>query len=291
MNIVELARLRPVLGDGAMGTMLQEHGFKSGDCPEVWNLERPEVIIDIHKAYGEAGCDFVETNTFGANTIKLSRYNLANKLEEIVARAVDLARQAAGDSCLIAGSVGPTGVLLQPYGDYTRDEVGDAFRGTARAMEDAGVDFFLVETMSDVNEALLAVEAVKEASERPILATMAFSEGARGYRTMMGVSPQEAATSLTAAGVALVGTNCCAGVDEAVGILTDMVEATPLAVIAQPNAGLPALVSGKAVYPESPRAMAEGVSRLLTCGARIIGGCCGTTPAHIREMGSGLGKC
>jgi 5-methyltetrahydrofolate--homocysteine methyltransferase len=168
--------------------------------------------------------------------------------------------------------------------------MGDVFRQTAGAMEKAGLDFFLVETMSDVNEAALAIAAIKDVSSRPVVATMAFSTGAKGPRTMMGTTPEDAATGLAAAGADLIGTNCCSGIDEAVAIMTGMLEVTPIALIAQPNAGLPVFESGQTVYPETPEAMAAGAPKLLACGVRIIGGCCGTTPAHIEKMGSAIGK-
>jgi 5-methyltetrahydrofolate--homocysteine methyltransferase len=286
MDLLELVNSRPILGDGAMGSILQERGFKSGDCPEAWNLDRPEAILEIHQAYRDAGCDYVETNTFGASTIKLARYGLDAKVDEIVAAGVDLARRAAGDTCLVGASIGPTGALLEPYGDHTRDQLAEAFGRAATVLEREGVDFYLIETMSDLNEAALAIAAVKEVSKKPVAATMSFTKGAKGHRTMMGTSPQEAGIELIKAGADLVGTNCCSGPEAAAEIITEMAQSTPLAVIAQPNAGLPELKDGRASYPESPEAMAEGAGNLLACGARVIGGCCGTTPAHMASMGS-----
>lgn len=291
MDLFELVELRPVLGDGAMGTMLQQHGLDTGDCPEAWNIDRPSVVEEIHRAYSQAGCDFVETNTFGASTIKLGRYGLDGKIGPIIRGAIELARKGAGEACMIAGSVGPTGVLLEPYGDYSREQVEDAFRMTAQLMESAGIDFFIVETMIDINEALLAISAAKDVSSKPILATTVFSEGAKGYRTMMGISPQDAASALAEAGADFVGTNCCNGAEEALEIMSAMAEATPLAVVAQPNAGLPRIEDGKPVYPETPDDMAAGMERLLAGGMRIVGGCCGTTPTHIKAMGAMIGKC
>jgi 5-methyltetrahydrofolate--homocysteine methyltransferase len=281
---------RPVLGDGAMGSILLDSGLRMGDCPEAWNLEKPDVIAGVHTAYREAACDFIEANTFGASPIRLARYSLDSKTEDIIKAGIDLARGAAGTSCMVAGSVGPTGALLEPYGEITRDEMTGAFGRQARAMEEAGVDFFLVETMTDPNEAILAIGAIKEASSKPVVATMSFSKGAKGYRTMMGTSPQEAATAMTAAGADYVGTNCSTGPAEALEIMTEMRQVTPVALIAQPNAGLPAFESGVATYPESPETMAKGLAGLLASGVRIIGGCCGTTPAHMKEIASLMGK-
>jgi 5-methyltetrahydrofolate--homocysteine methyltransferase len=271
-----------------MGTMLQMHGLSSGECPEAWNLEKPEAVKATHQAYAGAGCDFVTTNTFGANPIKLSRHGLDSRIEDIIARGVELARDAAGAECMVAGSVGPTGGLLEPYGELPGSEVAAAFEVSARLLEKAGVDFFIVETMIDLNEALLAARAVRDASDRPLVSTMAFSKGARGIRTVMGTSPEQAAQGLEEAGANIIGTNCCSGMQEAAEIMTEIVAATGLPTIAQPNAGLPVPDGDRVIYPESPEAMAEGLAKLLEIGVRIVGGCCGTTPDHLARMGSVL---
>jgi 5-methyltetrahydrofolate--homocysteine methyltransferase len=290
VDILELVGQRHVLGDGGMGTMLQTHGLTSGDCPEAWNLEKPEAVKATHKAYVGAGCDFITTNTFGANPIKLSRHGLDSCIEEIIARGVGLAREAAEGACMVAGSVGPTGGLLEPYGELPGSEVAAAFEVSARLLENAGVDFFIVETMIDLNEALLAARAVRDASDRPMISTMAFTRGARGVRTVMGTSPEQAAQGLEEAGANIVGTNCCSGMEEAAEIMREIVKATGLPTIAQPNAGLPEPRGDKVVYPETPEAMAEGMKKLLGIGVRIVGGCCGTTPGHLARMGESLKK-
>jgi 5-methyltetrahydrofolate--homocysteine methyltransferase len=290
VDLLELVELRPVLGDGAMGTMLQLHGLSMGESPETWNLSRPDVVAATHRAYADAGCDFVTTNTFGANPIKLSRHGLEDKIEGIIACGVEIARKAAGDHCMVAGSVGPTGGLLEPYGELPAEEVAEAFRVAARLLEAAGVDFFIVETMTDLNEAVLAARAVREVSKRPLVATMAFTKGARGIRTVMGTSPEQAAAGLTEAGANVIGTNCCSGMEEAAEIMTEIAAATDLPTIAQPNAGLPVPEGDKVIYPETPEAMAAGLESLLAIGVNIIGGCCGTTPDHLARMGALLGR-
>ena len=198
-----------------MGTMLQMHGLTSGECPEAWNLDRPEAVKATHEAYAGAGCDFITTNTFGANPIKLSRHGLDSRIEDMIARGVELARGAAGGGCMVAGSVGPTGGLLEPYGELPSSEVAAAFEVSARLLEKAGVDFFIVETMIDLNEALLAARAVRDASDKPLVSTMAFTKGARDIRTVMGTSPEQAAAGLEEAGANIIGTNCCSGMEEA----------------------------------------------------------------------------
>jgi 5-methyltetrahydrofolate--homocysteine methyltransferase len=290
VDILELVSRRPVLGDGGMGTMLQTHGLTSGECPEAWNLDKPEAVKATHQAYAGAGCDFITTNTFGANPIKLARHGLDPRIEQIISSAVSLARDAAGNGCLVAGSVGPTGGLLEPYGELPSSEVAEAFEVSAALLEKAGVDFFIVETMIDLNEALLAARAVRNASDRPLVSTMAFTRGARGVRTVMGTSPEQAAEGLEEAGADIIGTNCCSGMEEAAEIMTEIVAATGLPTIAQPNAGLPVPDGDRVIYPETPEAMAEGIQKLLEIGVRIVGGCCGTTPAHLARMGQNLKK-
>ena len=283
MNIVELAQSRVVLGDGAMGTMLQKHGLEFGESPERFTLERPEVVRMIHRAYADAGADFVETNTFGANRIGLARYGLDEKVGEIVKKAVTSAREGVEDGVLVAGSVGPTGALLEPYGETPADEVREAFREAAEYLDREGIDFFVVETMTDVNEALLALEAIRAVSARPVVATMSFQKSPKGMRSVMGNIPADCAARLRDAGAAAVGTNCCNGIEEAVFIIEEMGD-VGLPIIAQPNAGIPVIEDGKPVYNQTPDRMAAEVHNLLESGVRIVGGCCGTTPEHIRVI-------
>ena len=191
---------------------------------------------------------------------------------------------------MVAGSIGPTGELLEPYGDTPLDEVKAAFLAAARALDGAGVDFLLIETMTDLNEARLAIEAAREVSSRPLAATMSFTKGAKGFRTVMGTSPEEAARGLAEAGAHIVGTNCVGGMAEAIGIMEVMVPASTTPTLAQPNAGLPEVVADGVVYPETPENMGDALETLLGTGVNAVGGCCGTTPAHIRKMAAFLGK-
>lgn len=290
MNLADLVKSGQVLGDGAMGTTLQARGLAIGACPDRLNIDDPGLVVSVHCAYREAGADYLETNTFGANRLKLAAHGLQGDLREIIERGVEHAKKAAGGASMVAGSMGPTGRLLEPYGDVPRQAVYDAFAETAGIMDGAGIDFFLVETMTDINEANAAIEAIRSVSSGPIVATAVFAKGAKGYRTLMGTPAGEAASAMAASGAAIVGTNCCSGMAEAAGIMQDMLAASQAALIAQPNAGLPRMVSGKLDYPESPEAMAAGVAQLVRLGVRIIGGCCGTTPAHIRAMAAALGR-
>lgn len=287
-TLEDFVRSRPVVGDGAMGTMIQAGGLAYGTCPDLMNIEEPDRVLRIHLEYKEAGADYLETNTFGSTRLKLAPHKLDSRIEEIILRGVELARKAAGEECLVAGSMGPTGKILEPYGDTAREAVVANFREQAELMDRAAVDFFLVETMTDIAEARAALEAIKSVSERPIVATAVFAAGARGYRTLMGTAAGDAARDLAASGAVFVGTNCCNGMADALGIMRAMREGTAAAIVAQPNAGLPRLEAGRLVYPETPEAMAAGVPALLGAGVRVIGGCCGTTPAHIRAIAAAV---
>jgi 5-methyltetrahydrofolate--homocysteine methyltransferase len=290
MDLVARVAAGPVVGDGAMGTMLQAGGLALGMTPDVLNLEDPSLVCRTHAAYVRAGAEYLETNTFGANRLNLAQHGLGDRLEEIILAGVELARREAGETVMVGGSVGPTGRLLEPYGDTPAGQVREAFGETARSMDRAGVDFFLVETMTDLEEACLAVGAIREVSARPVVATSVFAKGPKGYRSLMGKSPEETVRVLLDAGATFVGTNCSSGASEAVAIMRAMASVSKAAVIAQPNAGIPAMAAGRLVYPESPEALAREVPALVGLGVRMIGGCCGTTPAHIRAIASALGR-
>ena len=288
MQLADLVKAGPVVGDGAMGTMIQAAGLVGGACPDCMNLDEPDRVLMIHRAYRDAGADYLETNTFGANRLKLAPHGLESKMEEIILRGVELAREVARDTCLVAGSVGPTGRILEPYGDTPRDQIFRSFAEEAQMMDRAGIDFFLVETMTDISEATAALEAIRSVSARPVVVTAVFAAGARGYRTVMGTAAREAARTLAEAGALFVGTNCSNGMADALGIMKAMREGSAAAIVAQPNAGLPRVEAGRPVYPETPAAMAAGVGALLEAGVRVIGGCCGTTPDHIRAIAAAV---
>jgi 5-methyltetrahydrofolate--homocysteine methyltransferase len=290
MDLVQRLTSGPMLGDGAMGTMLQGKGLKLGAAPDLLNLENPRLVGQIHAEYIKSGADYIETNTFGANRLTLSQHGLEGSLAEIVMRGVEIARREAGDTSMVAGSVGPTGRLLEPHGDTPHGQVREAYVEVAGLMERAGVDFFLVETMTDLEEARNAIAAVREVSRRPVVATSVFSKGTKGYRSIMGKSPEETALALIDAGATFVGTNCSGGIDDAVEIMKVMASVSKAATIAQPNAGIPRMEGPDLVYPETPAAMALGVPPLLALGVRMIGGCCGTTPAHIKALARALGR-
>ena len=285
-----LQRGPAILGDGAWGTMLFARGLPTGDAPERVCLERPELLTEIAGLYLEAGAEVVTTNTFGANPERLGLHGLAADLEEICRAAVSAVRRAVGERAWISGSIGPTGALLSPLGSLDPSVARAGFARQAAALAAAGADLLCVETMTDLAEAELAVRAAREAAPAlPVVATMSFEATRRGFFTVMGVTPAKAAARLEAAGASAVGANCGDG-DTMAGIAREFRAHCALPIAVRPNAGLPTIASGALVYPETPEAMAARVPALLEAGAALIGGCCGTTPAHVLALRKALGR-
>jgi len=274
-----------LVSDGAMGTMLFELGIEPGTCPERVCLERPELLETIAGRYVKAGADIIHTNTFGGSPINLERHGLSEHTRRIHETAVHAVRRAVHDRVCVSGSVGPCGKLLKPYGDAEPDDVSASFREQVRCLLDAGVDAITVETMTDLAEACLAIRAAREiAPNLPIMATMTFDPTPRGFFTVMGVDVPSAVRGLREAGADVVGSNCGNGIDRMVEIAAAFRECTDGPLLIQSNAGLPRTEGGTLHYDETPQFMAERVPRLLDLGVSIIGGCCGTTPDHIRAM-------
>ncbi|GIV19935.1 MAG: hypothetical protein KatS3mg023_1686 [Armatimonadota bacterium] len=273
-----------LVSDGAMGTMLQSLGLGAGQCPELWNLTHPEKVQQVHRAYREAGAQLLTTNTFGGNRIRLAAHGLDGQLREINRRAVELAREAAGDSAAVMASVGPTGALLEPLGDLTQEQAQDIFREQIAALREGGADTVILETFMALEEIVAALRAAKSLGMR-VIASMSFGTG---ERTMMGVTPEQAANTLMQEGAEAVGANCSTGAQEMVPVIRRMRAAVPLPLIAQPNAGMPVLVEGKAVYTQKPEEMADFVPQFVQAGANIIGSCCGSTPDFTRAIVNAL---
>jgi 5-methyltetrahydrofolate--homocysteine methyltransferase len=291
MNILDkIARNKTLLSDGAWGTILQAKGIKPGECPELWNITHRTDVLDIAESYLLAGSDIIETNSFGANRIKLAQYGLEHRVKELNIAAAAISREVAGIDKHVAGSVGPTGKMLM-MGDITEKELYDAYCEQAIALEAGGADIIIIETMSASDESSLAVRAARENTKCTVIITMTFSKDMNGeYHTMMGVSPQEMVISMKEAGAHVVGSNCGNWIEEMVDIVKT-IRATDknIPVIVQANAGMPELIDGRTVFRESPEMMASFVPELIKAGANIIGGCCGTTPEHIRAIGKVLG--
>jgi 5-methyltetrahydrofolate--homocysteine methyltransferase len=292
MTILDEIKLNKILlSDGAWGTFLQAKGLKPGECPELWNITRRKDVLDIAESYLLAGSDMIETNSFGGSIFKLSQYGLGDRVSEINQAAAAISREAAGNNKHVAGSVGPTGKMLLT-GDVTEEELYDAFREQAVALEKGGADIIIIETMTAIDEASLAVRAANENSKCTVIVTMTFTRTPKGeYRTMMGVSPEEMVRSMKEAGAQIIGSNCGNGIEDMIGIVKAIRAAdNEIPVIIQANAGLPELIDGKTIFRESPEMMASFVPELIKAGANIIGGCCGTTPEHIREIGRKIGR-
>ena len=272
-------------GDGAWGTQLMARGLAPGDCPESMNLTRPEVLVDVAGLYLEAGADLITTNTFGGSPLNLSSHGLDDRVEDINRLAVEVLKPVTEGRACISASVGPTGKILEPYGDTAQEVVAEAFERQIGALIQAGADFVCVETMIDLCEAELAIRAARSFStEIPLIATMTFDATPRGFFTTMGNTIEQACTTLVEAGANIVGSNCGNGIDTMIEIAGEFTKHTSVPVMIQSNAGLPENREGELVYPESPGYMAERVSRLMDLGISIIGGCCGTTPDHIRAI-------
>ena len=272
-----------LVSDGALGTMLQQKGGYE-TCPEELNLSRPDLLEEVARLYVEAGSDIVTTNTFGGSPLKLAAAELDEYVVEINQAAVEAVRRAAGDNTLVAGSIGPTGKLLV-MDETSPQEMEAGYVHQAGIMVEAGVDMICVETMTDLVEALIAVRAVKTAApDLPCMATMTFDPVPDGFRTIMGVSIEEAVPQLLDAGVEAVGSNCGHGLDTMVEVARAFGEVTEAPIVIQSNAGLPELIGGEVVYSESPEMFAGRVPDLIEAGVRVIGGCCGTTPDHIRAI-------
>ena len=278
-------RDRILMLDGAMGTLLQERGLKPGGCPEEMNLIAPEVVTGIHREYADVGADIIVTNTFGGSRTKLAHYGLEKSVTEINARAVGLARAAVGADRFVAASIGPTGRFLEPVGDAGFDEMVEIFAEQASAFAAAGADLITLETFLDIRELRSAVVACREVCSLPIIAQMTFDDGGR---SVLGTPPEAAAVTLDALQVDVVGSNCGLGIDGIYAVLEKMRAVTSLPLISQANAGLPVLRDGVTVFPGTPEEMSAYHERLIALGVRIIGGCCGTTPAHIAAMRAAL---
>lgn len=274
--------------DGAMGTMLQTFGLQPGECPELLNVSRPDWVKKIHRSYAKAGADIVETNTFGGNRIKLGSYGLSEMAYELNYAGVRLAKEATeGMDVFVAASMGPTGRLMEPLGDVDFHTCYEAFKEQVRAFQDAGADIISIETMSSLDEAKCALMAARDTTNLPIICHLSFD---RGGRTIMGDDPVSAVAVSQTLGAFAVGANCSVGPSEMVAVIHAMSKVSDIPISAEPNAGLPELIDGVVVYPETPETMAEHAEELVRAGASIVGGCCGTTPEHVSAIRRRLGK-
>lgn len=274
-----------LVSDGAWGTFLQKKGLRPGECPEEWNISRPADVFDIAHSYIEAGADMIETNSFGGSYFKLKNYGLESRVFEINKSAAEISRKAAGADRFVLGSVGPTGKLLMME-EVTEEELYEAFKEQSVALEAGGADAIVIETMTDIDEARIAVKAAKENTRCEVFCTMTFDKMMDGrFRTMMGISPEEMTMALVDAGANVVGANCGNGIADMIEIVKEIRQANAtVPILIHANAGMPKFCNGETTFPETPDDMASRVKEIIEAGANIVGGCCGTTPGHISKV-------
>ncbi len=274
-----------LVADGAMGTMLFQKGLKPGDCPETLNLTNPEILEEIAKDFLNAGAEIIQTNTFGASSIKLREYGMEDKTEEINTIAVSCVKKSVKGHAYISGSCGPSGKLIKPYGDVTPESLFRSFFRQIKALVTSNVDIICIETMIDLQEAAQAIKAAKTVSPQiPVMATMTFDKTPKGFYTVMGVSIEKAAVDLQEAGADIIGSNCGNGIENMVEIALEFSNSTNLPLMIQSNAGQPETREGKLYYSETPELFTEKTKDLINAGVSVIGGCCGTTPEHIKAI-------
>jgi 5-methyltetrahydrofolate--homocysteine methyltransferase len=280
--ITDLLKKGTVITDGSWGTQLQELGLSIGDCPDVWNISNPHLVEKVAKSYVEAGSNIILTNTFRSNKIALNDYELGDKVNEINKAGVEISKKAVSGKAYVFASVGPTGKMLMT-GEVTEEEMYDAFKEQVNAIKEAGADGIVIETMSDLNEAKIALKAAHE-SNLPVVVSMVFDSGKDKEFTFMGNSPEQAAKELTEAGADIVGANCGQGIEGFFNISRRLKSSTDLPIWIKPNAGMPEFDGNKAVYKTTPEEFCKFIPDILNSGAAFIGGCCGTNPEFIKSI-------
>ena len=289
MNLSRALREKDViLLDGAIGTELGKHGLMGRARP---NLDNPEVVLEIQREYAQSGCDAITTNTLTMNRIYIESHNVGVSVHDVNRAGVEIARKAASEGQYVLGNISSTGQLLEPYGTYKESQFYDAFREQAEILAESGVDGFIIETVFDLREAMCALRACKDNFSLPVIVSIAFSSEANGGRTMMGNSAEQCSKDLTEGGADVIGANC-GEIDPAqmAVIVSVLKSATSLPVLAQPNAGKPQLVDDETVFKMEPEDFAQGIDECILAGASLVGGCCGTTPEHIRAVAGLLGR-
>jgi len=285
-KISEIIKSGKVLvSDGAWGTYLFKKGLKTGDCPELWNLTNRDDVLCIAQSYIDAGSDIIETNSFGASSFKLRQYNLESRIDEINQIAAEISRQAAGNEKFVMGSIGPTGKFLM-MGDVTQEELYESFKKQAVAFERGGANAVCIETFYALDEAEQAIKAVKENTELEVICTFTFDKTNDGaYKSLMGVSPQQMTEALIICGADIIGANCSVGYEAMITITKNIREVSKeIPILVQANAGMPKIENANLIYSETPEFIKEYIPKIIDAGANIIGGCCGTTPEHIRVI-------
>jgi len=285
MDILEKIRREGLIFDGAMGSMLISKGITGSEAPELWNLKYPDVIMDIHRAYYDAGSDVASANTYGASAIKLKKMGVTQSVEEVNRTGVRIAREACGKGQFVAGELGSLGDMLEPMGPVSFDEAVDCFAQQAGFLEDEGVDVFLIETIFDINIAFAAIKAVRSVSKKPVFCSLTFKKMKKGFFTIFGNSPKDSMNSLVDAGAFAVGANCSMGSRTMIDLAHEIRKGVDVPVIIMPNAGLPEAGKDNTVfYPEDEIFFADSIKKIRELGVEIVGGCCGTTPEYIKKI-------
>lgn len=296
-SITKLLEDRVVLLDGGMGSALIARGLESGKSPELWNVDHPDRVEEVHAGYYAAGSDVVQTNTFGGSPFILAKHGLDGRVEEInraaarIARtAAEVARERGGVEKLVAGDIGPSGVLLPPVGNADPAELEEGFGRQAAALAEGGADYISIETMMDLNEALCALRGARATTNLPVTVCITFDRKKRGFFTMMGNTPAQCAIALADEGAIAVGANCSIGSDAMIELCPQLVDAAGVPVIVKPNAGLPDMEEGRPVYRQTPAEFARDAAALVALGARAVGGCCGTDERFITAVRAELDR-
>jgi 5-methyltetrahydrofolate--homocysteine methyltransferase len=282
MEIIHSGKV--LISDGAMGTELQKRGLTAGDCPEEYNISKPEIIKSIYKAYYDAGSDIIETNTFGGTRPRLQKHGHTDKVKLFSKKSAELAKEVCPEGKFVAGSIGPTGEILEPLGSMTAEEAYQVFAEQAEALAEGGADVLFVETMMAIEEAETALKAAKLVTNLPVSATMTFELTSGEARTSWGVDVPTAVDRLISAGADIIGSNCGNGIDVILAVIRKMRELTDIPLLAQPNAGLPEMIDSKIIYRQKPQDVEQKLRELLSLKVNIIGGCCGTDPEYIKFL-------
>lgn len=283
-NFLAIAKEKIIIFDGAMGTMLMSEGLSPGETLELWNIEKPSVVMDIHKKYFEVGSDVVHTNTFGGTPMKLSEKGLMEKMEILNTEAAKIARKVCPSGKFVAGDIGPTGKMLKPLGEVTPEELEETFFSQASALIKGGVDLISIETMFSLEEALAAIRGIKKAGDLTIVASMTYNRTKNGFFTMMGEDISQCTSILEDAGADVIASNCSLGSKDMIDLTKELRASTSKPILIQPNAGMPVTQKGVTYYKQAPSDFAQDGKQIIESGANMIGGCCGTTSEFIKEL-------